>query len=400
MKTPCAATPWFRERGAALLIAVLLILAVAALGAIVAGSISGSDVTDSSVQGASVEALYAADSGVERALKQFSMGNSACGVAPCACGALPTTTHEVVAAGGRSFTPSAGVSKAFDGTTDLPQSQCRVQVMGKVAGTNVARTVQAILDRNLLAGSNPSFDSQWGTGAAPSLWTGTKFDYTGGPDPTGTPGSFTCRRAPYALHGRATGGSDASSTGFVAISPGFTVTQGQTVRVRFNVRVLRIGSSGSNACDTDAGVADPGGTNADAKIWFTIRDNAVVPITSVSAIRSEPMTDPGAPLNTRTVTAGAGCIATTQAFSGDYPSCASFYVMGTPINKRELSITVGGAPAGSTRTIVRLDYFIFQSKNRSFASEVWIDNIELIADTGAGVTRTAEWRDCAVSTCP
>ena len=69
-----------RERGAALLIAALLVLTVAIFAAVVGASLSTSDVADSSAQGSSVEALYAAESGLERAIKQFTTG-SLCGAA-------------------------------------------------------------------------------------------------------------------------------------------------------------------------------------------------------------------------------------------------------------------------------------------------------------------------------
>jgi hypothetical protein len=79
----------------------------------------------------------------------------------------------------------------------------------------------------------------------------------------------------------------------------------------------------------------------------------------------------------------------------DYPACSSFYGAGTTTNKAQSTVVVGAA----TTTIKTLKYFINLAAAGN-AREAWIDNIELINSTGAGVARTAEWRDCSVSTCP
>src|SRR5438874_1335959 len=148
------------QHGVALLIAVMLILAVAAFGAIMAGSIAASDVTDSSYQGASIEALYAADTGLERAMKRFETGT--------ACASLGAAAMDVNLTTGRTFTLAAGLSTAFDGTTALQTSQCRVQSTGAVSGTSATRKLHAIVDRNMLVRRNASFDSPAGVAGATS----------------------------------------------------------------------------------------------------------------------------------------------------------------------------------------------------------------------------------------
>lgn len=381
------------HRGAALLIAVIFILSVAVLAAVVGAISAGGDITDSSYQASSVQALYAAEVGAERALKQFATGAAA-------CGALNATN--IAVSSGLTFSTSAGVSTDFSGIAGtLPASQCRVQITGEVSANNASRRLQAILDRNLLSGTNSTFNDEWAAAGPVSKWTATKWDYNGGPDSGGSAAAGTCRRAAYALHGRKTGGSDASATAFATIAPAFTIPRGQAVSVRFNIRVIRIGDSGSNANDTTATMpANPldqgsvcGNPQANTKVWFWLTDTGG--LQHVSGCLREARVDPGAPLNARV----ASATPTTQGFPGDYPSCASFYAAGTPTSKRQLTINVGG-PAGSTRTINRVDFFVYLQRNQGEASETWLDNIELIADQAVGTVRHAELRDCAVSTCP
>jgi hypothetical protein len=365
-----------KQHGAALLIAVLLIFAVAVFGAIVVGSMSASDITDSSAQGTAVEALFAAETGIERALKQFATGSA------CTAAALGAANIAVVA--NRIFTTRVKGSTDFDGATALPQSQCRVEVTGTVSGTNVTRTLQSVLDRNLLAGENPAFNDPIG---APS-WVATKWDNTGGFDPA-TAAPPSCSRAAYSVLA-SDNGTDASTTGSVAVSPVFTVTGGQAITVRFNWRAIRIGT-GSTACNTNSGVV-PAIANNDVQFWFSITDTANV--TSTSTVLDVVAWDPGAPLNGRTVTSATGCIPTTQRFPGDYSSCPRFYQSNVPANKGQVTITVGGA---GTRTI-NTARFNINITSGNVEMEAWIENIEFIANSGKLAARP-KWRDCAVLTC-
>lgn len=399
-----------RERGVVLLLIVLMILAVAAMGAIMAGSISSSDITDSHLNGYAIEAQFAAESGVERALEEFSntayAPPPAAAVNPCVAGAFNAGPFTVAA--GRTFTTTFKGATDFDGVTALPFSRCRVQIIGSVTGAGVTRALQAVLDRNLLAGANPDFnDIVGGAGTAVSGWTSVAtpipFDFAGGPEtaPTAVPAT-RCTRAAYAAKSRsaANGGIIARSTGSVPIVPNFVVTAGQTVTVRFNVRVIQIAdSSSTNTCTTAAaGVVVPGGAPAgNAQIWFSLTDSANAVFTTAGArVVAVAMTNPGAPLNTRTIGDNLPCTPTTQQATAatDYPSCASFYAFGTPANKQQSTVVVGG-----TGIIKQLNYFIVLAAAGA-AREAWIDNIELINGTGTRIARTDEWRDCAVSSCP
>ena len=381
-----------RQKGFVLLVAVMLIIAVAAYGALIAGSVAGSDVTDSSYQGSSVEALFAAESGLERAMKRFETGT--------ACASLATTQ---TVATGRTFTTTAGVTTAFDGTTTLQTSQCRVQSTGAVSGTSASRKLQSILDRNMLVRQNSTFDSPAGAGAA-ATWTATKWDYTGGTNTIGTPAAFTCGRAAYALHGKENGNAASAIAQLVDTTNGlFTVTGGDTVTVRFNLRAIRL-AAGNNTNDTNAGLPDPDpkGTTADVKVWVRLVDSALTISDSatVGTIWKETVTNPGAPLNTRVGSATP----TTQGFPADYPACTSFYAAGTPSSKRQVTLTVQG---GGTRTVTTVIVRIYAMKNppSGVALEAWVDNVELFANTAQPIAakgggRLAEWRDCAVNTCP
>lgn len=376
-----------REKGQVLLLAVMLILAIAGYGALIAGSVTGGDITDSSYEGSSIETLFAAESGLERAMKQFETGT--------ACASLGTT-QTVMA--GRTFTTGAGTTTAFDGVTGLQTSQCRVQSTGNISGSNASRKLQAILDRNMLARQNSTFDLPAGVGGATS-WAATKWDYTGGTNTIGTPAGFTCGRAIYAMHGRANGGNNAAAIGqLVDTTNGlFTVTGADTVTVGFNLRAIRIGNAGSNANDTTDATVPAMGTG-DVNVRVQLVDSTLA--TSNSTVISEAVVNPGAPLNARV----ASATPTTQGFPGDYPACNSFYATGTPSSKRQVTVAVSGA---GTRTITTVTVQIYIPKNgpSGIASEAWVDNVELFANTAAPVAavgggRLAEWRDCAVSSCP
>lgn len=377
-----------QQRGAALLITVMLVISIAAFGAIVAGSISSSDITDSHYQGAAVEALYAAESGMERAMRAYGSGVTA-------CNALAGGPY--ILAPGRTFTLSNGLATDFSGVAlPNPNSQCRIRVTGTVANTS-ERILHAIADKSLLGGLNPSFNTPPGVGAA-SSWTVTARgqDFTGGPDPAAA-APLACTRAIYGVKARDAGGN-VGTTLATATLPNMQIAGGQTINVRFNYRALEI-DSGDAACNTTgAGVADPGSAN-DVQIRFSVIDNAGLPLTSFSntlAFNINTVTNSLRPLANRNLTAATGCIPTTQRFPLDYAACATFYQAGTPAVKGNLTITILGA---GTRTLVAARIYIYL-RQQGNAREVWIDNVEFIAPSVTGATRTSDWRDCAVSSCP
>lgn len=399
-----------RERGQVLLIVVILILALAGFAAVILGSIASSDVTDSSLQGAAVEAQFAAETGIERALKQWATGSA------CTAAGLGAAGVAVVA--GRSFTTTVMATTDFDGV-NLPTSQCRVEVVGTVTGptATVSRTLQAILDKNLLAAANPAFD--WlplSAPIAPTGWAGGagRWDSTGGPDPylplPAGQSPPACSYSAYAVKANNGAPNDAWNWGYFPLNPRFTVSSGQTITVRFNYRLLRIGNSTNNSCATRPALppVPPGAPSTnncngvapgnDGQFCFHLRDTAGAIYNST--IFQVGMANPGAPINATTVgTNPPGCLApTTQQVPVPYGNCRTRYQRGTPTAKQAVTITIpAGAPA--TRTMA---YFVWQIYLRSAgnAREAWIDNIELINNTGLQAARVRSWRDCAVLACP
>ena len=124
-----------RQRGAAALMTTLFLLIVVAMAVLVSLSMSGSDMSDSSSQHNSVSALFLAESGLERARQRFSSGT--------ACTSLGVDGPHNLGQG--SFTVNSGVGTNFDGVTILPVNQCRVQATGRIATSNVSRTIEGVI---------------------------------------------------------------------------------------------------------------------------------------------------------------------------------------------------------------------------------------------------------------
>jgi hypothetical protein len=385
-----------------LLITVVLVIALAAFAATMIGSSASSDITDSSLQGYSVEAQFAAETGIERALKQWASGSA------CTAAALGAANITVVA--GRTFTTTVAVTTDFDGV-NLPASQCRIQVVGTVTGTGVTRTLQAILERNLLAASNPTFDRlPLAAPFNPTGWTGGagRWDATGGPDPSPPPPNLSppnCSYSAYAV--KADNGVDGWNFGQFTLNPQFTVSSGQTITVRFNYRLLRIANAANNTCATNPAVpalappaartcAGDGGTQ-EAAFCFGLRDTAGNVYNST--VLEANWATPGAPISGTTVGTTPNCLApTTQQVPAAYGTCGNLYQQGTPTAKATLTITIpAGAPATRTMQLVSWQIYL---RVAGRAREAWIDNIEFINATGMNVARPQYWRDCAVQACP
>jgi len=321
------------QQGVSLLIPVLLIIAIAVFGAVVLGNISARDITDSAGQGDSVQALYSAESGIARALKQFSTGT--------ACGAGLSAANIAVGPG-TTFTTNAGLTTDFTAVAGtLPNSQCRVQVVGGVTGTANQRKLQAILDRNLLAGTNPGVNYPTGAGLAATSWTATAsngttwgaFDYTGGPEPVAA-APTSCSRALYGVKADNGAANFGSSLGTATVTPNFTVTGGQTITVRFNYRAVLLSINGSAACDIQDGfVPNPGSAN-DVQIFFAVLDSGGTYSCSGGSGNCAPIVPLAfniAAGNTvaASVTTGNSCRPSTVQFPARYANCASFYQAGT-----------------------------------------------------------------------
>lgn len=114
MTTPSrSASSASRERGAATVILALFLLVMVAFALLVTLNMGTSDITDSAAHDDAVEALFLAESGIERAAKRFADGT------PCTTAALA----ESVAFGRGTFTLLEAVFTA---------NICRVRVQGEV----------------------------------------------------------------------------------------------------------------------------------------------------------------------------------------------------------------------------------------------------------------------------
>lgn len=123
------------QRGVVALMAVLFLLFMLGVVLMLAHQMAATDVHDSGVQNRSVEAVFLAESGLERARRRFFDGT--------ACTALGVDGPHNLGQG--SFTVNSGATTDFDGVTVLPVNQCRVQVTGRITATNVARTIEGII---------------------------------------------------------------------------------------------------------------------------------------------------------------------------------------------------------------------------------------------------------------
>lgn len=120
------------QRGVAALMAVLFLVFMLGVVLLLAHQMAATDVYDSGAQNNSVEALFLAETGVERAAWRFTNGT--------ACSAL---AEAAILHGRGQFTIAAGQSTDFNGAA-LPGNQCRLRATGQITGTTVARTIEGI----------------------------------------------------------------------------------------------------------------------------------------------------------------------------------------------------------------------------------------------------------------
>jgi hypothetical protein len=396
-----------RERGASLLIPVLLVITVGAFAVVVAATQSGSDIQGTYAQADSTEALFLAETGIERATRRFLAG-SACSAA--GLGENLNNLATIGIAAGRSIAITAGPNSVndFSGAA-LPATQCRIQATGTVTASSISRTLQAIIDRdeNLIGGPLvAAFNNPAGAANPAASWTGGGYDSSGGYTVGVNPPN--CTRAAYLVKPRSGGASSAaSSIGTTPVS--FTVNRPATVQVNFDYRIMRIGNSGSNACVSASGGGAcpnpaepaPGSPettgNGDGQICFTLRDTAGVTYTSSTAEVDQ------AQNNGLTVAAPA-CTPTTQQLptNADYTPCDLRY-----------NHSGGAGPGAAATAYVRftfagagtltLNQFGYQMYRAAGGQpfEMWIDNIVVRPTVGGvAVGGVGAWRDCAVISCP
>jgi hypothetical protein len=388
-----------RQRGASLLIPVVLIVTVGAFAVIVAAGQSGADIEGTNVQADSTEALFLAETGIERATRRF-LAAGVCSAAGLSENLANLATIGIAA--GRTITIAAGTAsdQDFSGAA-LPATQCRIQATGTVTASNVSRTVQAIIDRseNLIGGPLVAgFDNPAGTGAAAS-WTGGSYDYTGGLPATALDPP-NCTRGAYAVKARGGGTNTGSSVGTAPVS--FTVNRPVTLRVRFDYRMFRVpngdagcnSASGGGAC---AGAVDgnsPEGAGAEGQICFTLRDSAGVTYNSQRAEIDNSQNLGGS----NDVVTPPTCLPSSQQspLHTRHTPCSDRYNWsGGGLDTATVDFIFGGT---GTLSFDRFGFKLYIPTSGN-AFEMWIDNIVLQPSTGA-TAGIAGWRDCSVIACP
>jgi len=403
-----------RQRGASLLIPVVLIITVGAFAVIVAAGQSGADIDGTNFQADSTEALFLAETGIERATRRFLAG-SACSAAGLSENLANLATIGI--ASGRTITITAGADsdEDFSGAA-LPATQCRIQVTGTVSASNVARTVQAIIDRseNLIGSSLVAgFDNPAGAANAAASWTGPApvaggsiggFDYTGGSAAAANPPN--CTRSAYLVKPNAGGGTPAASS--VGTAPvNFTVSRPATVIVTFDYRIIEIRDANNNTCGTNSAAASCTATspvldatspesagNGDGQICFTLRDTAGVTYNS-TRVEVDAAVDNSGGGNFQV--SPPACAPTNQQLptNADFTPCGRRYNnSGGAAAAARVQFTFAGA---APLSFDQVGYKMYRAAGGN-AFEMWLDNI--VVTPNATIAGIAAWRDCSVSPCP
>jgi hypothetical protein len=386
------------ERGASLLIPVLLVITVGAFAVIMAASQSGSDIQGTDANADSIEALFLAETGIERAIRRY-MAGGACTAAGLSENITDLSTIGITS--GRTITITAGPNSGTDfNAVALAATQCRIQVTALVAGYNVSRTFQAIVDRadNFVGGPLiASFNDPAGN-VAPVSWTGGAYDYIGGDDAGNEP---NCTRSAYAIKAVGAGGATATSQGSASVA--FSVARPSTILATFDYRVIMV-ASGSAGCTTSPATGtscvatnptldatSPSGAG-NGQICMTLRDTSGANWVST---RYEALSSFDAS-GTYNVTMPA-CLPGTQLGFG--VACSFFYDQsgGTVTGRGTVRFTITAGGSG----VLSLDQLTFKLyvPGGGNAYEMWLDNLILQPSTGA-IAGVMAWRDCSVLTCP
>jgi hypothetical protein len=357
------------QSGASLLIPVLLLITVAAFGAIVAARQSGSDIQNTDALADSVEALYLAETGVERALKRYATG-TACGAA---LGETITNLASIGGATGRSITVGTGLTTDFSGAALAPNTRCRIPVTASITASAVSRTIHVIVDRNLLSrADNPTFDNP-SAGATPSGWSGfdppgpppPAFAANGGPDGTAP----ACTRSAWlARDNPGSGATDRRATAIAAVS--FTLTAGSVTNIFFNRRVV--------SRPSDCGALPPAGPAALPATCAAANDSTV-------CLQFNGTGGAGTwAVGSSAATAGAGIAACPSTFN----PCQTSYQAGAPATKVAMNVTMTGA------TSVNQIVYWLQLQNAG-RKELFVDGLEATNTSAVGAAQVILWRDCS-----
>jgi Tfp pilus assembly protein PilX len=250
-----------RQDGAVGIVALMFILIIVLFAMRQAATIAASNMMDSARQSDSVEALYLAESAVERVGYQFV--NS---------GAPPTCNDSIFNVGTDFAVGSRGVFRVLGAyNTDfsggnLLNTMCRVRVQGEISATKVTRTVDTIVateaDLISISSLNPNFnnapydDTRLSDNTnAPASWNltgGTQgmvfigWDQNGGNSDdniTCKTSAASCNRAAFARKTDTGSGAASSGGAFNTSGTPINITAPKTLRLTFDFRVWTRGSS-------------------------------------------------------------------------------------------------------------------------------------------------------------
>ena len=373
-----------RQRGLGMLVVVLLVLTVAAFAVIVAASHSGGDVHGSDANADGLQALFLAESGVERALKRFATGTACASLGDNPATGPVEATHTVtdlstigLGLTGYSITFSNGLATDFAGAA-LPATQCRVPVTGTVLGRNVSRTVHAIVDRNLFGAVtgtfNPTFNNPT-TPGAPSNWTlnpATSFANTGGPDGTAP----NCSRSIWHVKRQ---NANVAAVAEVNTPVNFTYTGGTNTTITFYWRALDRTGGGcvGGAASGPAWGGGCAGVANETQTCFRFTGSS----TSVATFSAD-------------ATAGVAVACPDVAGASAFAACSTNYAPAYP-TKQTLNMAMAGA---GTRTAT--NFFIHIRLQQNGRREIFLDHIEATNTTAIGAAHVRAWRDCSTAANP
>lgn len=135
---PARSASRFAQRGAGMLLATVFLLVVVALFGLIALRMASTDVTDSAVQSDSIEALFLAESGLERTAQRLVAGTPCTALLPDAVQFLGRGTFQITRA------------------VPLPSGLCQVRVLGSV-GLPGATPAQRLIEADLSLGGCRGF---------------------------------------------------------------------------------------------------------------------------------------------------------------------------------------------------------------------------------------------------
>jgi hypothetical protein len=144
------------QRGAGMLMATVFLLVIVALFGLVGLRMAGTDITDTAVQNDSVEALFLAESGLERATQRLAAGTTCAALVPDATQALGRGDFQIQSA-------------------NVVGSLCRVRVLGRVL---LGGTLRA---QRLIEGDLSVSSGGWAVGLNRTIvyWNGSAWTTAG-----------------------------------------------------------------------------------------------------------------------------------------------------------------------------------------------------------------------------